>query len=388
MLELNKNNKLNFGGTQVVKAIEDKINSLEVIEYATVATDKQVTLVKSILMQKVYEVEVPKAIIGKLKVLSSKQITDIINVLNGVSYISQREMLGELLRQFKRNEHPQYNALLQEAKKIYYKIDWFRANQSVVNSYNGMLGCTEIQASQIVSLARHMEVQIALKSMYDIDTMAYEYRPTANTMVGESFGTRRDLSYKQDKQGLLNEIMSKISREDADSFIQDHRGYANALMLNGEQINRLRSLYLQLGDVEGTRPSHLYSIKANDFKTYERALKEELSKTKQGQYQRESVLIKAIREQFQGTREEYFQAKHHSVKLDTETELTNFIHNLFAMCGERADQGLLALPFHSKEFRKGVREKIKQAKQLGSFSYEAIDNLSEEAINILYPELI
>ena len=387
MMKLNENNKLNFGGAQVVKAIEDKINSLEVVKYATVATDKQVTLVKSILMQKVYEKEVPKEIIGKLKIVSSKQITEIIDVLNGVSYISQREMLGDLLRQFKKNNHPEYDKLLQDAKKVYYKIDWFRANQAVVNSYNGMLGCTEIQASQIVSLARHMEVQIALKNMYEIDTMAHEYRPTANTMIGESFGTRRDLAYKQDKQGLLNEIMNKISREDADSFIQGHRGYGNALMLNGEQINRLRSLYLQLGDVEGTRPSHLYSIKASDYKAYERALKEELSKTRQGQYQRESALIKAMREQFQGTREEYFQAKHHNIVLDTETELTNFIHNLFAMCGERADQGLLALPFHSKEFRKGVREKIKQAKQLGSFSYEAIDNLSEEAINVLYPEL-
>lgn len=387
MMNLNENNKINFGGAQVVKAVENKINSLEVVKYATVATDKQVTLVKSILMQKVYEKEVPKEIIGKLRIVSSKQITEIIDLLNGVSYISQREMLGDLLRQFKKNKHPQYDKLLEDAKKVYYKIDWFRANQAVVNSYNGMLGCTEIQASQIVSLARHMEVQIALKNMYEIDTMAHEYRPTANTMIGESFGTRRDLAYKQDKQGLLNEIMNKISREDADSFIQGHRGYSNALMLNGEQINRLRSLYLQLGDVEGTRPSHLYSIKASDYKAYERALKEELSKTRQGQYQRESALIKAMREQFQGTREEYFQAKHHNIVLDTETELTNFIHNLFAMCGERADQGLLALPFHSKEFRKGVREKIKQAKQLGSFSYEAIDNLSEEAINVLYPEL-
>lgn len=255
--------------------------------------------------------------------LNQKQASEIIRVLKSVSFLNQRQQITEVLRGMK--DKVEFPEILAEVKKNIHKREWFEVNRDLLNASNELVPPTDAQVRMITTLASYIETHETFKSTFNLDINKYEVK-----VDGKNY-------YKFNRSLLTEHIKVEFSKEDAFNFLQTYE-YLNQLhaprMITQEQKMHLRKLYMQLGEIECTRPSFLNSITKDVFDALvarlENAVRQEAIANYEGN--------KKFREDF---------AKHSTPRVARETrsivatteqeqakELQSFVHSMYSIVGE------------------------------------------------------
>ena len=180
------------------------------------------------------------------------QAHEIVEVLKTISFYGQRQILTKGVKRLRHLEN--YAQILTEVNKNIFKMSWFKANPDLIRVLSDMEEPTEAQINRIANVAKYPETYVALKDL-GIDLYDYEQRAIVDGEI------RPYYSMNWDKLKL--DIKTKLNREEASNFIQTYDYITNfyeGRNLESHQRNHLRNLYIQLGDYERTRPSHINTI--------------------------------------------------------------------------------------------------------------------------------
>lgn len=255
--------------------------------------------------------------------LNTKQASEVIRLLKGISFLNQRQQLTEVVKGMRDNE--KFAEILGEVKKNIHKREWFELNKDLINAGADLVPPTEAQVKMIAGLAQFVETHETLKSTFNIDVRDYEVRE-----YGKSY-------YSFNKSKLMADIEEEFSKEDAHNFLQTYE-YLRSLYagktLDQEQKMHIRKLYIQLGEVELTRPSHINTIPSDLYdymvQQLEHAVRIEMvakNNTKsdfRNQYNKMHTKREAREVRSIVTSAEQEQAK----------ELQDFVHSMYSIVGE------------------------------------------------------
>ena len=181
--------------------------------------------------------------------LNQKQASEIIRVLKAVSFLNQRQQITEVVKGMQ--DKPEFPEILAEVKKNIHKREWFEVNRDLLMASNELVPPTDAQIRMIATLANYIETHECFKLQFGLDISSYEVK-----VDGKNY-------YKFNRSLLSQHFKEEFSKEDAHNFLQTYE-YLNNLhaprMITQDQKMHLRKLYMQLGEIECTRPSFLNSI--------------------------------------------------------------------------------------------------------------------------------
>lgn len=335
------------------------------------ASEKQINAIMSSIRDRI-GMDITKEQITFLNRLNSKQASELIRILSSISFYDQRVMITGVLNLLKDRED--YPEIFAEVYNNIYKREWFEFNKDLLNMSYELQEPTDIQVSKIANISKYIETQQCLISDYGIDVRDFEYRKDNN------------LYYSFNWVALKKEIKVKFNRESAYNFLQTYEYITNFYegnKLDNDQMNHLRTLYIQLGDYECTRLTYLMSITKQHYDVIARNLENRVRLNKIANNEatnrfRESVEF--IKPSARSSR------NRKSFELKTEEryakELSAFIFDIYSCVGQEVpddmheiipyfiDRGQIIYSSveerHYKEFRKMVFEQREIIKELNT----------------------
>ena len=328
-------------------------------------------------------IDVDQQVMAFVNKFNYNQANELIKILRGVSFFGERLLVTNAVKTLSHRED--YEEILQEVTKNIHKKAWMDANKDLINIANELQAPTEPQIRKIANVAKYPETAEALKE-FGIDVRDYEVRALSPSGDVQPF-------YTMNWNLLRKDIEDRMNRESASNFIQTYdyiTNYYEGRNLESHERNHLRSLYIQLGDYECTRPSYLNTILKDQYDYVSSKLEEAvrlekvLRNTEKSRF-REAMLTDKTR-----VKREARETR--SVVLKTEQEqardFTSFVFNIYAVIGqETPEEATRILPYfveggeikyatveevHYQEFRKLVFEQREVIKQVNpSFNWGA-----------------
>lgn len=303
--------------------------------------------------------------------LNFNQADRIIKKLALVSFYNQRVQLSQAILALKDRED--FDMILAEVKNNIHKIDWFESNKDLITMSYELLEPTDAQVRKIADVTRYPETALAL-SEYGIELQDYEYRPEGKN------------HYLVNWELLKKDIRTKFNRESAYNFIQTYEyitNYYEGNKLDREQSNHLRNLYIQLGEYELTRLSHMATINKQHYPMIVRELERAVRMNKIANNEstrrfrealqsgdptvKHSILVKASAKESREVRSSAIREEQEQAK-----DFTSFVFNIYAVVGQETPEEMRGiLPYfiqggeikyatveeqHYKAFRKMVFE--------------------------------
>lgn len=317
--------------------------------------------------------EIDQSIMKLVNALNFSQASELIDVLKTISFYGQRQILTKGVKKLSNRED--YAQILTEVNKNIFKMAWFKANPELIRVLSDMEEPTEAQVNKIANVARYPETYVALKEL-GIDIYDYEDRAVVD-------GELRPY-YTMNWDKLKLDIKTKLNREEAYNFIQTYdyiTNYYEGRQLESHERNHIRNLYIQLGDYDRTRPSHMNTILKQHYELLANQLEEQVRINKIANTQSTLRWIEDLVTDKKRTKKVAREVRSVIVKQEQEEakEFTSFIFGLYAEVGQEVpDEARRILPYfvqggeckyatveeqHYKELRKLVfeqREVIKR----------------------------
>lgn len=326
-----------FGQEKLVFAFRQKLKEIKT-KYANASTkeisDNQRQTILSGMKDRI-GLDVDQDIIKFVIKFNYEQASQVIKVLSNVSFKGQREMLTNAVKTMKNRDG--YDEIVREVMVNINKRVWFDANKDLLTSINELQPPTEAQVRRIANVAKYVETAYTLRD-FDLDIQDYEVRVVKDGQEMPYYTMNWDL-FKKD-------IEDRMNRESASNFIQTWDYLSNQYEgrnLEQHERSHLRSLYIQLGDYELTRPSHLNTILKENYNFLVSKLeyavqlnkavnnsanskfREEMSKTKVSRIARETREVKLSQEQ------------------EDARDLYNFVRNIYAVIGQNIPTEMRAI---------------------------------------------
>ena len=304
--------------------------------------------------------------------LNKNQASGIIRLLSGISFYNQRAMLTKSIEILKNRED--FAMILHEIKLNIHQKAWFDANEDLLRMSRELQEPTEAQVRRIADVAKYTETHYTLKNEFGIDVEDFEYRPEGK------------LYYIFNWRALNEEIKNKFNRESASNFIQTYDYISNlheGTKLDKDQMNDLKSRYIQLGEYEKTRMTYLMTITKDYFDYIIKDLDERVRLNKMAQNLKDSRLREAMKQNPLIKKSKYARETR-SIVLKQEQEeakeMCDFIYNIYAVIGQDIPEEMnRLLPYfiqrgetvyanveeqHYEEFRRLVFEQRQLIKEI------------------------
>ena len=304
--------------------------------------------------------------------LNKNQASGIIRLLSGISFYNQRAMLTKSIEILKNRED--FAMILHEIKLNIHQKAWFDANEDLLRMSRELQEPTEAQVRRIADVAKYTETHYTLKNEFGIDIEDFEYRPEGK------------LYYIFNWRALNEEIKNKFNRESASNFIQTYDYISNlheGTKLDKDQMNDLKSRYIQLGEYEKTRMTYLMTITKDYFDYIIKDLDERVRLNKVAQNLKDSRLREAMKQNPLVKRSKYARETR-SIVLKQEQEeakeMCDFIFGIYSCVGQEVPEEMnRLLPYfiqrgetvyanveeqHYAEFRRLVFEQRQLIKEI------------------------
>ena len=322
--------------------------------------------------------------------LNKNQASGIIRLLSGISFYNQRAMLTKSIEILKNRED--FAMILHEIKLNIHQKAWFDANEDLLRMSRELQEPTEAQVRRIADVAKYTETHYTLKNEFGIDIEDFEYRPEGK------------LYYIFNWRALNEEIKNKFNRESASNFIQTYDYISNlheGTKLDKDQMNDLKSRYIQLGEYEKTRMTYLMTITKDYFDYIIKDLDERVRLNKVAQNLKDSRLREAMKQNPLVKRSRYARETR-SIVLKQEQEeakeMCDFIFGIYSCVGQEVPEEMnRLLPYfiqrgetvyanveeqHYAEFRKLVFEQRQIIREVDpSFNWGAM--IANQPMHIL-----
>ena len=322
--------------------------------------------------------------------LNKNQASGIIRLLSGISFYNQRAMLTKSIEILKNRED--FAMILHEIKLNIHQKAWFDANEDLLRMSRELQEPTEAQVRRIADVAKYTETHYTLKNEFGIDIEDFEYRPEGK------------LYYIFNWRALNEEIKNKFNRESASNFIQTYDYISNlheGTKLDKDQMNDLKSRYIQLGEYEKTRMTYLMTITKDYFDYIIKDLDERVRLNKVAQNLKDSRLREAMKQNPLVKRSKYARETR-SIVLKQEQEeakeMCDFIFGIYSCVGQEVPEEMnRLLPYfiqrgetvyanveeqHYAEFRKLVFEQRQIIREVDpSFNWGAM--IANQPMHIL-----
>ena len=322
--------------------------------------------------------------------LNKNQASGIIRLLSGISFYNQRAMLTKSIEILKNRED--FAMILHEIKLNIHQKAWFDANEDLLRMSRELQEPTEAQVRRIADVAKYTETHYTLKNEFGIDIEDFEYRPEGK------------LYYIFNWRALNEEIKNKFNRESASNFIQTYDYISNlheGTKLDKDQMNDLKSRYIQLGEYEKTRMTYLMTITKDYFDYIIKDLDERVRLNKVAQNLKDSRLREAMKQNPLVKRSRYARETR-SIVLKQEQEeakeMCDFIFGIYSCVGQEVPEEMnKLLPYfiqrgetvyanveeqHYAEFRKLVFEQRQIIREVDpSFNWGAM--IANQPMHIL-----
>lgn len=186
-----------------------------------------------------------------------EQASQTIKILQKISFYNQRLQVTQAVKTMKYSDN--YVKIVKEVRANINFRAWFDANKDLLITIAELQSPTEAQIRMIANVARYSETALTLKD-FGLDIMDYEDRAVRDGQIMNYYIMNWD-KFKKD-------IEDRLNRESASNFIQTW-GYLTNLYagkdLDKHERAHLRSLYMQLGEIELTRPSHINTITKDNY---------------------------------------------------------------------------------------------------------------------------
>ena len=258
--------------------------------------------------------------------LNKNQASGIIRLLSGISFYNQRAMLTKSIEILKNRED--FAMILHEIKLNIHQKAWFDANEDLLRMSRELQEPTEAQVRRIADVAKYTETHYTLKNEFGIDVEDFEYRPEGK------------LYYIFNWRALNEEIKNKFNRESASNFIQTYDYISNlheGTKLDKDQMNDLKSRYIQLGEYEKTRMTYLMTITKDYFDYIIKDLDERVRLNKMAQNLKDSRLREAMKQNPLIKKSKYARETR-SIVLKQEQEeakeMCDFIFGIYSCVGQ------------------------------------------------------
>ena len=262
-----------------------------------------------------------------IKSLNVNQASEIIRLLNGISFYNQRLQVTKALETLKDRED--YGMIYLEVKNNIYRKEWFDMNNELLAMSRELQQPSDAQIRRIADVARYVETHNTLKTEFGIDVNDFEQRPEGK------------LYYVFNWNALKETIKEKINKEEASNFIQTYDYITNFYegnKLDRDQINHLRGLYMQLGEYECTKMTYLMTITKQYFDTickelesrirYNKIAKNESNKKYREAMYTDNTLIKKSKHNRE-TRSIVVKKEQEEAR-----ELCNFVFGIYSCVGQ------------------------------------------------------
>ena len=282
-----------------------------------------------------------------------EQASQVIKVLQKISFYNQRLQVTTAIKNMKSSDN--YVQIVKEVRANLNYRAWFDANKDLLVTIAELQPPTEAQIRMIANVARYSETAYTLQD-FGLDIMDYETRAVRDGQLMNYYVMNWD-KFKKD-------IEDRLNRESASNFIQTW-GYLTNLYagkdLDKHERAHLRSLYLQLGEMELTRPSHLNTITKDNYEYIVRDLEHLVRVEKMIQ---NSANSKFREEMYQNSARSYARETK-KVKLTKDQEdardLFNFVHTMYAVVGQEMPEEMRAiLPDSYSQSRQSVYTGIEE----------------------------
>ena len=322
--------------------------------------------------------------------LNKNQASGIIRLLSGISFYNQRAMLTKSIEILKNRED--FAMILHEIKLNIHQKAWFDANEDLLRMSRELQEPTEAQVRRIADVAKYTETHYTLKNEFGIDVEDFEYRPEGK------------LYYIFNWRALNEEIKNKFNRESASNFIQTYDYISNlheGTKLDKDQMNDLKSRYIQLGEYEKTRMTYLMTITKDYYDYIIKDLDERVRLNKIAQNLKDSRVREAMKQNPLIKKSKYARETR-SIVLKQEQEeakeMCDFIFGIYSCVGQEVPEEMnKLLPYfiqrgetvyanveeqHYAEFRKLVFEQRQIIREVDpSFNWGAM--IANQPMHIL-----
>lgn len=284
--------------------------------------------------------EVDQELMGFVNRFNFNQASELIKIMRGISFYNQRVLVTNAVKTLKHRED--YEVLLAETCKFIHKREWFEVNKDIFALANELQAPTEAQVRRIANVSKYPETAMALKD-YGIDVMDYEHRVVKD---GEE-----KMYYTMNWELLKKDIEAKFNRESASNFIQTYDYITNfyeGRNLDTQQRNHLRQLYIQLGEMDKTRPSHLNTILKEQYEIISARLEEAVRLEKAIRNTSKSKVREAMLNDKTRTMRVARETRSAVVKEEQEMarDFTSFVFNIYAVIGQEVpDEARDILPY-------------------------------------------
>ena len=322
--------------------------------------------------------------------LNKNQASGIIRLLSGISFYNQRAMLTKSIEILKNRED--FAMILHEIKLNIHQKAWFDANEDLLRMSRELQEPTEAQVRRIADVAKYTETHYTLKNEFGIDIEDFEYRPEGK------------LYYIFNWRALNEEIKNKFNRESASNFIQTYDYISNlheGTKLDKDQMNDLKSRYIQLGEYEKTRMTYLMTITKDYFDYIIKDLDERVRLNKVAQNLKDSRLREAMKQNPLVKRSKYARETRSLVlkqEQEEAKEMCDFIFGIYSCVGQEVPEEMnRILPYfiqrgetvyanvenqHYAEFRRLVFEQRQVIREVDpSFNWGAM--IANQPMHIL-----
>ena len=199
-----------------------------------------------------------------VKSLNINQASSIINLLKGISFYNQRQIVTNSV--YKMKNRDDYAEILAEVYNNICKKEWFDMNNEILQLCMEFVEPTDPQIRTIANIAKYIETHEALKEV-GINVDEYEERPEDK------------LYYVFNYDKLRKDIREKFNKQSASNFIQKY-GYISNFYegnkLDREELKHLRGLYMQLGEYDCTKTTYLATITKKHYDTIVRHLESQV----------------------------------------------------------------------------------------------------------------
>ena len=355
-----------FGQEVLVKRFSEKLREVVKKKENTTKTPISEYQYKTILsaMRDRVGLDVGEKQITFLQTLNMNQASEIIRILNGISFLNQRIMLTKAIENLKGRED--FAMIIKEVRDNIFKKAWFDANDDLLRMSRELQEPTDAQVRRIADVARYPETHYTLLNDFNIDVEEYDQRPEDK------------MYFRFNWNALKEDIKVKFNREEASNFIQTYDYITNlyeGVKLEQEQMNNLRGLYMQLGEYDKTKLTYLMTLKRDYYDTIVKELDARVRYNKIAKNLKDSKIAEAMGQNNLIKKSRYARETR-SIVLTNEQqeakEMCDFIFGIYSCIGqETPDEMNKLLPYfiqrgesiyatveecHFQEFRRMVFE--------------------------------
>lgn len=274
--------------------------------------------------------------IAFIKKLNVNQASEIVRLLNGISFYNQRLQVTKALDSLKERED--YNLILLEVSNNIHRKEWFDMNNELLAISRELQEPTDAQIRKIADVARYVETQYTLKSEFGIDVNEFEQRPEGK------------LYYTFNWNALKQVIKEKFNKEEASNFIQTYDYITNFYegnKLDRDQMNHLRGLYMQLGEYDCTKMTYLMTITKQYYDTIVKELESRIRYNKIANNESNKKYREAMYTDNTLIKRSRYNRETRSIVVKREQEeareLCNFVFGIYSCVGQSVPEEMVRI---------------------------------------------